>query len=125
MLTQPSNAHNRYDPVGVGVHPLSLTADERSREGESLAKVVIDVEGRFYVVFGERGGSALHRRSYASTSTLPWAWRPLPVLVTLKWPRPVPSTIFIQPRPWPRPSNTISFFLFGQMCLQCHRLSQL
>ena len=106
MLTQPSNAHNHCDPVGVGVQPLSLTADEQSREGESLAEVVIDVERRFYVVFGGRGSSALHRRSYARTSTLPWAWRPLLVLVTLKWPRPVPSTISIQPRPWPRPSSS-------------------
>ena len=55
MLTQPSNAHNRYDPVGVGVQPLSLAADEQSREGESLAEVVIDVEGKKNATILESG----------------------------------------------------------------------
>ena len=71
--------HNHREYVAVGVKPSVAATSQQPCKRESLFEIVIEMEGRLFVVVGGARARALHSGGSVSTSTLRWAWRFLAV----------------------------------------------
>ena len=70
--------HNRREPVvAVGLKTPVAATSEQPCKRESPFEIVVEVEGRLFVVVGGACARALYSRDSVSASTLRWAWRSL------------------------------------------------